>query len=133
MKTFIKATLFCAVIAACAGARAGDATVPVHLNGRRIKLDPAPIIRDGRTYVGLRGVAMALGGRAKWDNKSRTAIVTVGNKRTRVKQSQGITINDVLFLPLRTTGEAVGCIVKWDRANKSIRITSEAPCPKGGG
>jgi len=127
------ALLICATIAACAGAFAGDATVRVFINGRLAKLDPSAIMRDGKAYVGLRGVAKALHASARWNEKSRTAIVTVGNKRIRVAQGKGITLNGVLFLPLRATGEAVGCTVEWDRAQRAIKITTEAPCPIGGG
>lgn len=113
----------------CASAFAGDAEVKVYVNGRLTKLSPPAIMRDGKTYVGLRSAAKALGGSTKWIEESKTAMVTVSNKRTKVPQSQGITINSVLYLPLRTTGEAVGCSVVWDKNRRAIKITSEAAPP----
>lgn len=135
MRKVITAIFLCAAIAACAGAFAGDTNVRVFVNNRQTKLNPAAIVRDGKAYVGIRGVAKALHASAKWDEKSGTAVVTVGNKRTRFARSDGstITIGSELFLPLRATGEAVGCTVEWDRADRAIKITTEAPCPIGGG
>lgn len=127
------ALLICAAIAACAGAFAGDANVRVLVDGRRRKLDPPAVMRNGRVYVALRGVAKALGASTRWDAKTKTAIVTLCNKRTRVAQSKGITVGGVLFLPLRVTGEALGCAVEWDGRARVIRITKEAACPVGGG
>jgi len=132
-KLIITAVFICAVIAACAGVFAKDAAVRVFVDGRETKLNPPAMIRDGKAYVGIRGIADALGASTKWDNESKTAVITVGNKRTSVRQSEGITINGSLFLPLRVTGEAVGSSVEWDGADRVIRITKEAPAPTGGG
>ena len=128
----LTAILICAVVI-CAGAFAKDAAVRVFVDGKEAKLNPPAMIKDGKAYVGIRGIADALGASTKWDNESKTATITVGNKRTRVKQSEGITVNGSLFLPLRVTSEAVGCTVEWDGAAKAIRITKEAPAPTGGG
>lgn len=129
----LTAVFICAIVLVCAGVFAKDAAVRVFVDGRETKLDPPAMIRDGKAYVGIRGIADALGASTKWDNKSKEATITVGNKRTRVKQSDGITINGSLFLPLRVTSEAVGATVKWDGADRSIRITKEAPAKTGGG
>lgn len=117
----------------CGAALAKDQPVRVFVNDRAMKLKPSALMRDGKAYVGLRGVAKALGARARWDEKSKTAVITLGNKRTRVEQSKGITIAGQLFLPLRVVGEAVGCTVHWDRSVRAVRITTEGPCPIGGG
>ena len=131
MKQLI-ATALC-ICATIGGAFAKDATVQVFVDGRKTKLKPPAMMRDGKAYVGLRAIAKALGASTKWDAKSKKAIVTVCNKRTRVAQSEGITVNGVLFLPLRATGEAVGCTVEWDSSTRAIRITKETPCSIGGG
>ncbi len=127
------AVFFCAAIAACAGPSVKDAAIPVFLDGRRVRLDPPAIVRDGRAYVGLRGVASALGASVKWDEKTRTAVITSGKKRTKVPQSRGITIDDVFYLPLRTTAEAIGCTVEWDSVHRAVRITREERALWGGG
>jgi hypothetical protein len=127
------AILICAVVLGCAPTLVGDVSVRVYVNGGLAKLDPPAMMRGGKTYVGLRGVAKALMGSTKWIERSKTAMVTVGHKRTNVPQSRGITVNGVLFLPLRAIGEAVGCTVEWDCGRRAISITSEPSCPIGGG
>ena len=129
----LTAVFICAAVMVCAGVFAKDVAVRVFVDGRETKLDPPAMIKDGKAYVGIRGIADALGASTKWDNESKTATITVGNKRTRVKQSEGITVNGSLFLPLRVTSEAVGCTVEWDGAAKAIRIAKEAPAKAGGG
>jgi len=128
MKLCVAALLACA-----APVLGGDAGVRVFVNNREHKLNPPAIARDGKTYVGLRSIANTLNACVKWDAKTRTAMVTVGNKRSRIAQSDGIMVKGALFLPLRAVGEAVGCTVEWDDARGVVRVTSEAPCPTGGG
>ena len=125
----LTAILICAVVI-CAGVFAKDAAVRVFVDGKEAKLNPPAMMKDGKVYVGIRGIADALGATTKWDDKTKTAIITVGNKRTKISQSEGITVNGSLFLPLRATGEAVGATVKWDG---TVQITKEAPAPSGGG
>lgn len=133
MKNLIITIFICTVFMVCSESYAGDIAVRVFVNNHVKKLNPPAMMRDGRAYVGLRGIANALGACVKWDQKAEVAIVTSGNKRTRVAKSDGIMVNGTLFLPLRTTGEAIGCTVEWDRAERVVRITTEAPCPTGGG
>ena len=122
-----------AAVTASSGVAARDATVRVIVNDRVTRLDPPAVIRDGKAYVGLRCVATVLGACTSWDSRSKTVVVTAGNKRARVRQSQGIMVDGTLFLPLRATGEAVGCTVEWDSGERAVRITAEAPAPTGGG
>lgn len=110
-----------------------DKTVRVFVDDCETTLKPPAISRNGRTYIGLRAIADALGATVKWNTRTKIAIVTVGNKRTRVSQSKGIMVNGALYLPLRTTGEALGCGVAWDTDEKAVKITTEAPAPRGGG
>lgn len=130
MRRLITITIAAVIAAlACTAASAGDTAVKVYVNSKLTKLNPPAIIREGTTYVSLRACASSLGGTTRWIDKTKTAIVTVGNKRTKVPQSRGITINGVLYLPLRSTGQAVGCAVEWDRSRRAVKITSEAAPP----
>lgn len=135
MRKLTSALFVCALFTACAGAYAKDVQVSVSVNNKEIKLSSPAIMRNGKAYVSLSGVAKALHATAKWDKKTQTAIVTMGNKRTRFSKSDGgiITSGDTLLLPLRAAGEAVGCTVEWDNTARAIEITTEAPCPIGGG
>ncbi len=132
-RSIMTAILFFAALASCRGALSGDVSVRLLVNNREKKLVPPAVIRNGKAYVGLRGITKVLGGCTKWDEKSKTAVITVGNKRARVAFSDGVSIDGLLFLPLRKTGEAVGSTVEWDSSQRAIKITSEVPCAIGGG
>ncbi len=43
---------------------------------KRIELDVAPFIQDGRTLVPVRAISEALGAEVGWDNDTRTVTVT---------------------------------------------------------
>ncbi len=47
-----------------------------YVNNKRILLDVAPQIRDGRTYVPLRFIGEALGANVRWDEKHSQAIIS---------------------------------------------------------
>ncbi|NTV89982.1 MAG: hypothetical protein HGA22_06420, partial [Clostridiales bacterium] len=46
------------------------------VNGKSIKLDTAPVIRDGSTYIPLRFVSEALGAAVEWDGTRNTVKIT---------------------------------------------------------
>ncbi len=120
-------------VVACGGSFAADISTRVFVDGQAKKLDPAPIIRGGTTYIALRSVAKALGGCTKWNDTTKTAIVTVGSKRAKIAQSDAITVDGAMYLPLRKMGEVLGCTTHWDPHLRAVRITTEGPCPIGGG
>ena len=133
MRKFISAAvLVCAVVGLTVAVVASDTPVRVFVNDREISLNPQAIVRDGTTYVGLRGVADALGATTRWDEATQTATVTLDGKRTRVRQAQGIMVEGRLLVPLRVVSEGLGCTVRWDAPAKAVRITKaqqEEPCP----
>ena len=120
-------------IIACGGSFAADVGTRVFVDGQVKQLNPPPIIRNGTTYIALRSVMAALGGCAKWNDKTKTAIVTVGNKRAKIAQSDAMTVNGAMYLPLRKMGDVLGCTTHWDPHLRAVRITTEGPCPVGGG
>lgn len=123
----------CITTILCVAALAVDDPVRVFIDGKEAKLNPSAMVRNGKTYVPLRGGAEALGAVVKWDDQPRTATITLGNKRTRIPESKGINVDGRLFLHLRDMGEALNCTVKWDPDARAVRITKEAPSPTGGG
>lgn len=102
-----------------------DQPVRVFVNGVERKSNPPAIMRGGQTYIPLRSAAQALGAKVKWDEKTSTATITLGNKRARVHQAKGIMVGGSLLLPLRTIGEALNCTVKWEGAKKAVRISQK--------
>jgi hypothetical protein len=109
----------------------GDQPVRVFVNGVERKCSPPAIMRDGQTYIPLRGAGEALGAKVKWDEKTSTAMITLGNKRARISQAKGIMVEGSLLLPLRTMGEALNCTVKWDGKKRAVHL-SQKRCTRPG-
>jgi len=108
-----------------------DIAVRVRINGVERKFDPPALMRDGKTYVPLREGAESLGASVKWDEKSQKATITLGTRRTRIAQEEGITVNGRLLIPLRRMSEALNCEVKWDGPAKAVRISRKGCLPSG--
>ncbi|MHB1001865.1 MAG: copper amine oxidase N-terminal domain-containing protein [Armatimonadota bacterium] len=117
------------VLAVCAE----DVPVRVFVNGSEQKMTPPALMRDGTVYVSLQAGADALGAEVKWNSDKQEAAITLGNKRARISQSQGITIDGVMLISLRLISESLDCDVKWDGASKAVRVTKSTPVPIGGG
>lgn len=50
----------------------------LYINGRPLKMDAAPVLRDGRTYLPARYMAEALGCSVEWDEGEQAVIITPG-------------------------------------------------------
>jgi len=100
-----------------------------------IKADIAPFIKDGRTFLPIRFVALAFGMYTTWDNNSKTVTLERGTTTVRLSiGSKVMTINrgrnesllqmDVApmlrngrtVLPVRFVAEAFGLKVEWEKA-----------------
>lgn len=121
----MKAFILLALLALPGAFALGDQPVRVFVNGVERKSNPPAIMRDGHTYIPLRSAAQALGAKVKWDEKTSTATITLGNKRARIHQAKGIMVGGSLLLPLRTIGEALNCTVKWEGTKKAVRISQK--------
>jgi len=92
-----------------------------------------------RTMVPTRLVSESLGFDVKWDNNTKTATVSNGTDTVILKLNQntatvnGVTKtldapveskNDRIYVPLRFVGEALGCTVDYNSANKAVYITT---------
>ncbi|WP_172844476.1 ankyrin repeat domain-containing protein [Tumebacillus algifaecis] len=117
--------------------------VEIQVNGKVLSTDQAAFNDDGTVFVPIRHLAEALGGTATWDNTSRIATVTIGNKkidfeigkdiatvnneRLRMSGSTQI-VGERTMVPIRFIGEHVGGEVKWDQAKHAVIIdTRSAP------
>ena len=88
-----------------------------------------PIITDnGRTLLPLRLVGEACGAEVVWDNSRQTASLTLAGKTAAIQLNSQTTLinnetqtldtapllkNDIIYLPLRNVGEALGKKVLW--------------------
>lgn len=118
--------------------------ITVLLRGHPISFDrgAGPILGNGRTLVGLRAIAEVLGASITWDDETRTAIVSLGDKEvlvrvgtTRVQvrrrdRQDAVVMADiapVLFhgrtmVPLRIITEGLGLRVDWNDSLRRVEL-----------
>lgn len=115
--------------------------IRVVLNEREMTFDQPPAMLDGRLMVPLRGIFEALSADVLYDGASRTIKATKGptivelTLGSRVARLDGRTVYlDVpagtlggrTMVPLRFVSEALGAEVKWDGANRTVRISDQS-------
>lgn len=113
--------------------------VKVRVNGKQIKFDQPPIIKDGRTLVPIRAVFEALNIDVEWNGDEQKVILTKGNNQIVLTigsrfYTNGIyefsldvppqIINGRTLLPIRAVAERFGCSVYWNDDTQTVVITS---------
>jgi predicted RNA-binding Zn ribbon-like protein len=106
---------------------AATSTAKLVANGRTVKSDPAPMLKDGHVYVPLRAAAKAVGGEVTYYPDTRQVQICTSDLCTFVEQSDGLTVNKHLFLGIRKLAQALRCKVDWDNRRKAVIITSTPP------
>ena len=107
-------------------------TVTVKLNGRPLTLNPAPIVREGRVFVPLRGVFEQMGasvvysaGTINATKQNTTVQLRVGSTQATVNgQTQTLDVAPFIigastYVPLRFIAQAFGAQVGWDSRRAS--------------
>ena len=118
-----------------------DDTTKVVVNGKEIVFtDQAPIIKNDRTMIPLRGVLETMGIDIVWNAEEQSITAERGDSyalfkigETTLKTAEGeITldiapeiINDRTMIPLRAVTESFGAEVTWDADTKTVTITDE--------
>ena len=131
--------LSCVLAASMAVPVMADDAIKVVVNGKNITFeDQAPIIKNDRTLVPLRGVLENMGITVEWNAEDQGVSAVRGADRAYFKigsSSLSTTdgtvtldvapeiINERTMIPLRAVAEAFGADVKWDDATKTITIT----------
>jgi hypothetical protein len=115
----------------------------MHVDGRAIKLDAAPVIRYSRTMVPIRAIVEAIGGTISWDavarkvtivHKGTTIELWIGKNVARVngrtvktdpKDTRVIPfiVNGRTMLPLRFVAETLGLDVQWNAILRRVTLT----------
>lgn len=112
------------------------------VNGQQQEIEPGkgtvPVVTNGRTFLPIKGVVVAMGGTVSWD--AITQKITINYNNTSIVMqigSQDVMVNGVLkkmdvapyisstgstMVPVRFVGEFLGCSVNWDEAQKKITI-----------
>ncbi len=116
--------------------------ITVTLEGEPLPLRQAPIIGNSRILLPLRAVAEALGAEVGWDQTTRTATVSMGDREVAVRigsnrvvvssggQVEAVIANDVApvivqsrtLVPVRVIAEGLGLTVDWDPASRTVTL-----------
>lgn len=112
--------------------------ISVFLNGKMLKFDVEPYIKNGRTMVPFRQIFESLGLDIQWNGAKKTILATnnsseifieigktfsfVNNFKIEMDASPQI-VNGRTFVPLRFVSENTGAEVNWDGYNKKVYIT----------
>lgn len=126
-------------------------TITVFLDGKELPIDARPFSYETRVYLPLRQVGEALNVNIGWNDAANTAIVEspttrlelpVGyRKAIRIHKADPtnadllridatslrvgtVLYNNITYLPIRFTAEALGYNVKFDDANGTVHFTS---------
>jgi hypothetical protein len=112
-------------------------SVAMTLNGVASKLDAAPVLVGGATYVPLAVVSKGFGGAVTWDAVKKQVTVKSGTKLlVFTLGSKSVTVNGVVqtmaaapfsangrtMVPLRAISELLGLQVAWNAVDKSILL-----------
>lgn len=118
-----------------------DDSIKVVVDGKEIIFtDQAPIIKNDRTMIPLRGVLETLGIDIVWNAEEQSITAKRGDSyalfkigETTLKIAEGEInldvapeiINDRTMIPLRAVTESFGAEVAWDADTKTVTITDE--------
>lgn len=107
------------------------------VNKKETKLDVAPIVLNGTTYVPVRVILDAFGGSATWDNKAKRVSVLRGDSYLELRVDQKAYWNNGkleasevtpiirggrTLVPLRLVSQQLGLKVDWDQKSKTITL-----------
>ncbi|SDT54263.1 Copper amine oxidase N-terminal domain-containing protein [Paenibacillaceae bacterium GAS479] len=106
-------------------------------NGSEYKPNTAPFVDKGMVYIPLRDVGGLLGSRVKWDQASRTVLMSYPELQVKLSadakeavvndtiiqlSSTLRNVNGALFVPIRFFAEATGTDVQWDPATNTVNM-----------
>ena len=109
--------------------------------GITIKMDAPPFLKNGRAFVPVRFLALALGipeDSITWSPSSQTVTISKEgstvvmapggnimyvNSQARTMDVEPVLVNGRVYLPSRYVAEALGWKVDWDGAEESVLIT----------
>ncbi|MBQ7875812.1 MAG: hypothetical protein IJ316_00840 [Clostridia bacterium] len=111
--------------------------IQIIVDGKMLKVDTDPYIKNDRTMVPMRAIFEALGATVSWDNDTRTAIGVKDNNEVEItigenvlyKNGEAIELdcvaeitNNRTMVPVRAISEAFDYIVEWDNEAKVVNI-----------
>lgn len=109
----------------------------VSVNGKEIKFDVPPVIKEGRTLIPVRAVMNGLGAKVEWDQATNTITITkgditiqfiLGESKVLVNGKEvsldvpAMEISDRTFVPIRFISEILGEKINYDEKTGDIEI-----------
>jgi len=113
--------------------------ISVLIDGEKQSYDQAPVLRNDRVLVPMRGIFEKLGATVTWDGQTQTVHATKGSaklqlalrEKTLFFRGQAFTldqapiiVSDRVMVPVRVVSETFGSLVKWDGANQEVTIST---------
>jgi hypothetical protein len=123
----------------------GEMPITVVVDGSQIQFDVEPVIEEGRTLVPMRFIFEALGAEVTWQEETRTATATSGERtivitvddsnmlkdgETVVLDVPARLIDGRTLVPVRAVSEGMGARVVWNEGTRRIDITSALVVPE---
>lgn len=111
--------------------------ITVRISDDVVAFDQNPVLYNNRTLVPMRKIFEALGAEVSWDNATKTAIGTQGNKRIQLTigsthmyvndkkialDTPPIMLSNRTLVPARAVAEGLGCDVHWDNHTSTVLI-----------
>jgi len=112
----------------------------VSVNGKEIKFDVPPVVKEGRTLIPVRAVMNGLGAKVEWDQATNTITITKGditiqfilgetkvlvNGKEYTLDVPAMEISNRTFVPVRFISEILGGKVNYDKETGDIEIEEE--------
>jgi len=107
------------------------------VNGKSVKLDAAPIVQSGVTYLPLRFIADSMGAQVEWDQAQKKVTVIRGGTMLELRiGSTDLVVSGVrqpaaaepilrggrTLVPIRLISEQLGLSVGWEQATKIVTV-----------
>ncbi len=120
----------------------GSTEVTAFVDGKKVEADVAPFVQGGRALVPVRAISSALKAEVNWDAKTRTVVITRGekaitlylDKKEATVDGKTITLDIApvlkkgrVFLPLRFVSEQLNAEVEWQSKGKIVIIDDIQP------
>jgi len=114
--------------------------VSISVNGFLVNLSPAPVLKNGRVLVPIRGVFESLGAKVDWNEQTRQVIVTTADTTMLLEiDASSVLIDGIItpldvpatlissrtYVPIRIVAEYLGHKVDWDPNLRRVLITTQ--------
>lgn len=125
-----------------------DKSIKILWNGKIVKSDVSPVIKEGRVLVPLRAIAENFGLNVEWDAENRLIKIEYegiefmefkigvnsvyhtynygyegGMKGIYFVDVAPVIVNNRTMVPLRIVADALGLNVEWDAAARTVRLS----------